>query len=78
MYKLNENIRIKTCDDRTFLIDISTNSVKMISTEAKNLLEVYLANEKSHKDIFKSEDGFADFVGNLLNSGILEEERDET
>ncbi len=77
MYKLNKNIRIKTCYDRTFLIDISTNSVKMISTEAKNLMEVYLAPQKVHKDIRKSVDGFADFIGNLLNSGILEEKRDE-
>lgn len=72
MYKFKDNIRIRTCDELSFFIDIKNNKISMIKTNSLNFLKLQLKNGLSPESLKKMDYEFVSFVNELENQKIME------
>jgi len=77
MYKLCNNIRIKTCDEISFFINIDNNSIFNIKTDTLNYLLRELNMGLLETDLKQHNSFFVDFIVKLKDLNILMVDTDE-
>jgi hypothetical protein len=75
VYRFRKHIRIRSCDELSFFVNISNNSLYMIKTDTLNFLQTKLeeglsadtldSNEKRNKN-------FVEFIDKLIKQDVLE------
>lgn len=78
MYRLSSDIRIKTCDELSFFVNIKNNTLSVVKTNALNYLQEKLKSGLTRDMVNESDKPFKDFVNYLHNKMILEECVDES
>lgn len=72
MYKFHDNIRIRSCDELSFLINISNNSIFVIKTNTLKFLQLKLNDGLTIHKLSSLESNFIDFINELEKQHILE------
>ena len=68
MYRFSKNIRIRTCDEIAFFVNIKDNSIVKVNTNALQYLNNFLNERSSIDDNYE----LKNFVDHLQNIGVLE------
>lgn len=76
MYTISKNIRIRNCDDITFLININNNRILKINTNTYRYLKDQLSSGIDDSVIKTYDKAFAYFISVLKEKDILEEIED--
>ena len=74
MYHMNESIAVRVCEEKTFLINIYTNQVLAIGTDAYHYLTTCLEEGLTERRFKTMEPGFQNFVEELKQENILKGE----
>ena len=77
MYKFFDNIRVKTCDDLSFLVNISDNTFFVIKTNTLKFLELKIQEGLTIDKFSTFESDFVGFIRELEKQKILEAATDE-
>lgn len=77
MYTICENIRIKTCDDQSFFVDISNNLLFNIKTDTLKYLLYELDKGLSANKLKNYNSDFVKFICDLESLNILTRYPDE-
>ncbi len=77
MYYFLENIRIRTCDELSFFVDISNNNLIMIKTKTLKYLELKMRDGLSIEGANALGTDFIQFINELKNQNILGVTTDE-
>lgn len=77
MYKFFNNIRIRTCDELSFLVNISNNTFFIIKTKTLKFLELKLKEGLTIDKLSILEPNFIKFIKELEKQNILEVTTDE-
>lgn len=77
MYKFFDNIRIKTCGELSFLVNISNNTLFVIKTKTLIFLELKLKEGLTMDKLSIFESNFVEFIKELEKQNILEVDTDE-
>lgn len=72
MYKFFDNIRIRTCDQLSFLVNISNNTFFVIKTRALKFLQLKLTKGLTRDKLSNLQSNFVEFVKELEKQNILE------
>lgn len=72
MYKFFDNIRIRTCDQLSFLVNISNNTFFVIKTRALKFLQLKLTEGLTRDKLSNLQSNFVGFVKELEKQNILE------
>jgi len=72
MYKFFDNIRIRTCDQLSFLVNISNNTFFVIKTRALKFLQLKLTEGLTRDKLSNLQSNFVEFVKELEKQNILE------
>lgn len=70
-YILSPNIRIRFNVEKSFFVDISTNNVTCITTDAMLLLKETLEDGLSEESFEKTDEKLRKFILSLCNMGII-------
>lgn len=76
-YIFSKHIRIKTCNEVSFLVNIKNNSVFQVNTSALKYLQRHLSEGLIEEELSMEKSAFKDFVVALKQNGILEVAKDE-
>ena len=71
MYTFLEDIRIRICDELSFLVNIKDNSFAVIKTETLLFLQNEMKKGLSPEKLNKMDQDFIVFIQKLENNGIL-------
>lgn len=77
MYNFADNIRIRTCDELSFLVDITNNNLLVLKTNTLRFLEMKLNQGLSKEDLNFYDTTFNNFIKELEKQNILEVSKDE-
>lgn len=77
MYKFCDNIRIRTCDELSFLVNISNNTFFVLKTKTLKFLELKLKEGLTIDNLSSFESNFIEFVKELEKQKILGVTADE-
>lgn len=77
-YVFAKEIRIKTCVDKSFFVNIKNNSIVKVSTDALKYLQQRLSDGLTADDLAADKSAFGNFVVALKQRNILETVPDET
>lgn len=72
MYKFFDNIRIRTCDQLSFLVNINDNTFFVIKTRTLKFLELKLKEGLTIDKLSNLESNFVEFIKQLEKQNILE------
>ncbi|MDK0762123.1 hypothetical protein P5E87_04700 [Clostridium perfringens] len=73
MYKFSKNIRIRKCNDKAFLVNITNNEFFVVKTTTLNFLEKKLDEGLIKSKVSKIGKEFEQFINELVRQDILEE-----
>lgn len=76
-YILSKDIRFKTCDEISFLVNIKTNFIFKINTDTLHYLKKRLSDGLTEEKLRVEELVLKNFVVELHKRGILEVVKDE-
>lgn len=71
MYTFLDNIRVRTCDELSFLINISNNNFFVIKTNVLEYLQAKLEEGLSTDQLTENDPNFVEFVKELERQNIL-------
>lgn len=72
MYDFCDNIRTRTCDELSFLVDITNNTFFVLKTKTLKFLELKLKEGLTPKKLNLFDSSFIDFIKELEKQNILE------
>ena len=72
MYKFCDNIRIRSCDELSFLVNISNNTFFLVKTNTLKYLELKLKEGLTIDKFNTFESNFIEFIKELEQQNILE------
>ncbi|HFE9701210.1 hypothetical protein P5F62_08490 [Clostridium perfringens] len=73
MYKFSKNIRIRKCNDKAFLVNITNNEFFVVKATTLNFLEKKLDEGLIKSEVSKIGKEFEQFINELVRQDILEE-----
>lgn len=77
MYYIKKNIRIRSCNELSFLINIKDNSIFVIKTETLTFLYDILKNGLTENNLKQYESSFIEFIKKMQQANILGVKRNE-
>lgn len=77
MYNFSSNIRIRTCDELSFFINITNNNIFVIKTRTLEFLQIKLKNGLTKENLNELDSSFITFINELEKQNILEVIKDE-
>lgn len=77
MYNFSSNIRIRTCDELSFFINITNNNIFVIKTRTLEFLQIKLKNGLTKENLNELDSSFITFINELDKQNILEVIKDE-
>lgn len=77
MYKFSDKIRIRTCDELSFLVDITNNTFFILKTKTLKFLELKLKEGLTTENLNIFDNSFINFIKELSKQNILEVSEDE-
>lgn len=77
MYNFSDNIRIRTCDELSFLVDITNNTFFVLKTKTLRFLEAKLKEGLTIEKLNVFDSSFINFIKELEKESILEVSVDE-
>jgi predicted nucleic-acid-binding Zn-ribbon protein len=77
MYKFSNNIRIRTFDELSFLVDITNNTFFVLKTKTLKFLELKLKEGLTTEKLNIFDHSFITFIKELEKQNILEVSLDE-
>ncbi|AIY83667.1 hypothetical protein U729_1547 [Clostridium baratii str. Sullivan] len=72
MYNFSDNIRIRTCDELSFLVNISNNTFFVLKTKTLKFLELKLNEGLTTNNLNIFDSNFISFIKELEKQNILE------
>lgn len=72
MYNFSNNIRIRTCDELSFLVDITNNTLFVLKSKTLKFLQVKLSEGLTIEKLNLFDSSFITFIKELKKQNILE------
>ena len=77
MYNFSKNIRIRVCDELSFLVNISNNNLFVVKTKTLEFLKLELEKGLTVENQSKFNPSFIAFIRELEDEKILEDSLNE-
>ena len=71
-YFINNNIRVRICESKTFFVNIKNNVIYNINTDAYLYLKKKLDENLTVEELINCKTEFRNFIDNLIEVGVIE------